>query len=121
MINADRQVPVTEVSLLDTYFNIFAVAMGENAPEKLVATNPGVFEVTANNKVYLANEPVKTLNFKSTATAGTVYFVPAYDYEGFATIGTPVETAGAEVKKSGYGFYKAVLSSGTVTITAIND
>ena len=120
MINAERQVPVTEVSLLDMYFNVFAVAMGANAPEKLVATNPGEFTVTANNKVYLANEPVKYLNF-GTATAGTVYFVPAYDYKGFATIGTTVETAGDEVKTSGYGFYKAVLSSGTVTITAIND
>ena len=120
MINAERQVPVTEVSLLDIYFNVFAVAMGANAPEKLVATNPGEFTVTANNKVYLANEPVKYLNF-GTATAGTVYFIPAYDYEGFATIGTAVETAGDEVKTSGYGFYRAVLSSGTVTITAIND
>lgn len=121
MINAERQVPVTEVSLLDMYYNIFTVAMGDDAPEKLVAANPGEFTVTANNKVYLANEPVKTLNFGGTATAGTVYFVPAYDYEGFALIGTAVETAGDEVKTSGYGFYKAVLSSGTVTITAIND
>lgn len=121
MINAERQVPVTEVSMLDLYYNVFAVAMGANAPEKLVATNPGEFEVTANNKVYLANEPVKTLNFAGTATAGTVYFIPAYDYEGFATIGTTVETAGDKVKTSGYGFYKATLSGGTVTITAIND
>ena len=121
MINAERQVPITEVSLLDMYFNVFAVAMGANAPEKLVAANPGEFTVAANSKVYLANEPVKTLNFGSGVSAGTVYFVPAYDYEGFALNGTATTTAGAEVKTSGYGFYKAVLSSGTVTITAIND
>jgi hypothetical protein len=121
MINAERQVPITEVSLLDMYFNVFAVAMEDSAPAKLEATNPGEFEVTANNKFYLANEPVKTLNFKSGVTAGTVLFVPAYDYEGFAVNGTAVETAGDEVKTSGYGFYSAVLSSGTVTITAIND
>ena len=111
MINEKRQVPITEVSLLDMYFNVFAVSMGVNAPEKLVAANPGEFTV----------EPVKTLNFGSGVSAGTVYFVPAYDYEGFALNGTATTTAGAEVKKSGYGFYKAVLSSGTVTITAIND
>ena len=121
MINAERQVPVTEVSLLDMYFNVFAVAMGDDAPAKLEATNPGAFTVSTNSKVYLANEPVKTLNFGSGVTAGTVYFVPAYDYEGFALNDTATVTAGAEVKKSGYGFYKAVLSSSTVTITAIND
>ena len=121
MINEKRQVPITEVSLLDMYFNVFAVSMGVNAPEKLVAANPGEFTVTANNKTYIANEPVKTLDFKSAATAGMVYFVPAYDYEGFAINGTAVETAGDEVKTSGYGFYAASLSSGTVTITAIND
>ena len=65
--------------------------MGENAPEKLVATNPGEFTVTANNKVYLANEPVKYLNF---GTATRHWFtLPAYDYEGFATIGTKVRNA----------------------------
>ena len=121
MINTERQVPITEVSLLDMYFNVFAVAMGANAPEKLVAANPGEFEVTTNSKVYLANEPVKTLNFGSGVTAGTVYFVPAYDYEGFALNGTATVTAGDDVKTSGYGFYKAVLSSSTVTISAIND
>lgn len=121
MINAERQVPVTEVSLLDMYFNVFAVAMGNNAPEKLEEVNPGAFKVTTNSKVYLANEPVKTINFGSGVTAGTIYFVPAYDYEGFAINGTAATTAGDDVKTSGYGFYKAVLSSGTVTITAIND
>lgn len=121
MINAERQVPVTEVSLLDMYFNVFAVAMGDNAPEKLVAANPGAFTVATNSKVYLANEPVKTLNFGSGVSAGTVYFVPAYDYEGFAINGTATVTAGDDVKTSGYGFYVASLSSGTVTISAIND
>lgn len=121
MINAERQVPVTEVSLLDMYFNVFAVTLGANAPEKLESVNPGEFDVTTNNKVYLANEPVKTLDFGGSTTAGTVYFVPAYDYEGFAIRGTATTTAGDNVKTSGYGFYKAVLSSGTVTITAIND
>lgn len=121
MINAERQVPITEVSLLDTYFNIFKVTLEDNAPEKLVATNPGEFEVTANNKFYLANEPVKTLNFKSGVNAGSVLFIPAYDYEGFAINGTATVTAGDEVKAPGYGFYSASLSSGTVTISAIND
>lgn len=121
MINAERQVPITEVSLLDMYFNVFAVTLESNAPEKLVATNPGEFEVATNNKFYLANEPVKTLNFKSGVNAGSVLFVPAYDYEGFKINGTATVTAGDDVKTSGYGLYSASLSSGTVTIAAIND
>lgn len=121
MINAERQVPVTEVSLLDLYYTIFAVTLGDSAPEKLVATNPGAFTVSTNSKVYLANEPVKTLNFGSGVTAGTVFFIPAYDYEGFAINGTATVTAGDDVKTSGYGFYVAELSSGTVTISAVND
>lgn len=121
MINAERQVPITEVSLLDMYFNVFAVTMGSDAPEKLVATNPGEFTVATNNKVYLANEPVKTLNFGGAVSAGTVYFVPAYDFEGFAINGTAVETDGDDVKTSGYGFYSAELDNGDVIITAIND
>jgi hypothetical protein len=121
MINAERQVPITEVSLLDMYYTVFKVTLDDNAPEKLASVNPGAFEVATNNMFYLANEPVKTLDFKSGVTAGTVYFVPAYDYEGFALNGTAVETAGDEVKTSGYGFYSATLSGSTVTITAIND
>ncbi len=121
MINTERQVPVTEVSLLDIYFNVFAVAMGGDAPEKLVATNPGEFTVATNSKVYLANEPVKSLNFGSSVTAGEVYFVPAYDYVGFSINGTATATVGDDVKTSGYGFYSAVLDDGDVVITAIND
>jgi hypothetical protein len=121
MINAERQVPITEVSLLDMYYTVFKVTLDDNAPEKLASVNPGAFEVATNNKFYLANEPVKTLDFKSGVTAGTVFFIPAYDYEGFKINGTATVTAGDDVKTSGYGFYAASLSSGTVTISAIND
>lgn len=117
MINTKRVVPVTVVDLLSLYATVFAVTMGENAPEKLESTAMETFNVVTNNKVYLANEPLKTLNFASTATAGTVYFIPAFDYDGFALNGTATTTAGADVDAVGYSLYKAVLSSGTVTIT----
>lgn len=120
MINVERQVPITEVSLLDMYFNVFAVTMGSDAPAKLEAANPGEFTVAANG-TYLANEPVKSLNFGSGVTDGTVLFVPAYDYKGFAINGTAIETVGDEVKTSGYGLYTATLDDGDVVITAIND
>jgi hypothetical protein len=103
------------------YYTVFKVTLDDNAPEKLASVNPGAFEVATNNKFYLANEPVKTLDFKSGVTAGTVFFIPAYDYEGFKINGTATVTAGDDVKTSGYGFYAASLSSGTVTISAIND
>lgn len=40
----------------------------------------GNFAVNANG-IYLANQPVDTMDVESTITAATVYFVPSFDYE----------------------------------------
>jgi len=117
MINNDRIVPVTVTDLLTLYGNILTIA--GTSVEKLEAVNPGEFEVAANNKTYIANEPVEFLNFGEDVTAGTIYFLAAYDFAGFAINGEATETAGAEVEKDGRTLYTATLSSSTITIAKV--
>jgi hypothetical protein len=47
-----------------------------------------------------------------------VYFVPAYDFAGFAKTGATITESG-DVDADGHTLYKAVLSSGTVTYTKV--
>ena len=82
----------------------------------------GNYQVTTNSAVYLASAPLKSLDFDVTASsvsAGTVYFVPAYDYVGFSKDGAAAVTAGAEVNADGCTLYKAVLATGTITISKV--
>jgi hypothetical protein len=48
-----------------------------------------------------------------------IYFVAAYDYEGFSVAGTKVTTSGAEVAPDGSTLYTATLASGAVTIAKV--
>lgn len=119
MVNNDRIVPIQKIDLLSMYGTILAIADVSFAV--LAATDViGDFSVTgsgaAGNK--LANQPVKTLNFASGVTGATVYFVPAYDYAGM-TINDVAITPTGTVNPDGVTLYKAVLSSGAVTITAV--
>lgn len=115
MINNDRIVPIQEISLLDAYATMLLI--GSVSVTKLSATDPATFEQETNNETVFADEPVKSFDFASTAAAGTVYFVPALNYEGFTLAGTATETAGDTVDPNGKALYKAELASGTVTIT----
>ena len=115
MINNDRIVPIQEISLLDAYATMLLI--GSVSVTKLSTTDPATFVQETNSATVLADEPVKTFDFASTATAGTVYFVPALNYEGFTLAGTATETAGDTVDPKGKALYKAELASGTVTIT----
>lgn len=116
MINHERIVPVTQIDLISLYGLILKLSQA-TAPAALdAAASTGQFTVTAAG-TYIASEPVQTLNF--TAASGTVYFVPAYDYTGFSVNGTAVTTAGDEVLADDRTLYKAVLGSGTVTITKV--
>jgi hypothetical protein len=116
MINTERIVPVTQIDLISLYGLILKLSQS-TAPTALeVTTGSGQFTV-ADAGTYIANEPVMGLNF--TATSGTVYFVPAYNYSGFAVNGTAVTTAGDAVLADDRTLYKAVLGSGTVTITKV--
>ena len=122
MINNDRIVPVQKIDLLSLIGTILGL---NNTSYTVIAAKDveGDFEVTgsgaAGNK--LANQPLKSCDFKSGVTSGTVYFVAAYDYEGFKVAGADATYAdgSATVKKDGVTLYKAVLGSGEVTVTAI--
>lgn len=122
MVNNDRIVPIQKIdylSMIGTVLNLHGTSFSVLSASDV----EGDFEVTgsgaAGNK--LAGQPVKSLDFKSGVTSGTVYFVAAYDYEGFKVAGTAVTPAegSVDVKADGITLYKAVLGSGAVTITAV--
>lgn len=125
MVNNDRIVPIQKIDLLSMYGTILTIA---NVSFAVIAPTDviGDFSVTgsgaAGNK--LANQPVTTLDFASGVTGGTVYFVPAYDFAGITVAGAAATFNSSyldndDVQPDGVTLYKAVLSSGTVTLTAV--
>lgn len=121
MINNDRIVPIQKIDLLTAISVAFAIVSEAATINGYLAADDveGDFTVTENSKVYIANQPVKSCNFASGVTAGTVYFVADYQYSGFKVAGTTVTTAGTTVNPDGVTLYKAVLASGAVTISQI--
>ena len=122
MINNDRIVPVTATDLISLYGLILLQNGNNSSLEALESVGAGEFEVKANSKLYLANEPVKALDIDKTASsvsASNIYFVPAYDYEGFSIDGAKVATAGVDVVADGRTLYKAAFSSNTITISKV--
>lgn len=120
MINANRIVPVQVIDLISLYGLILKQDTTNNSGlVALQATAPEVFTQSTNSAVAIAAEPVKTFNFASGVTAGTVYFVAAFDYVGFSINGVAEEPADGSdaVANDGRTLYKAVLSSGDITIT----
>lgn len=117
MINEKRIVPVTKVDLLTLYGNIMKLA-GTTVGD-VQASEPGVFVVSSGSGNKIAAEPVKSFDFASGVSSMTVYFVPAFDYEGFKVQGTAVTTLGATVAADGATLYTATLSSGDVTIAKV--
>lgn len=124
MINSERIVPVQVIDLLSLYGLILKQNSNNSGLAKLSASAAGEFTVKTNSAKLIAAEPVKTVDFDATASsvsAGTVYFVPAFDYKGFSIDGV-AETPAAgsdDVVADGRTLYKAVLSSGDITITKI--
>jgi energy-converting hydrogenase Eha subunit C len=121
MINNDRIVPVQKIdflSLIGTVMTLIGTSYGVIDASDV----EGTFSVTGSGSVgnKLAAQPVKSLDFASGVTAGTVYFVAAYDYAGITVNGSESYGDGsATVKPDGITLYKAVLSSGAVTVTAV--
>lgn len=114
MINTEKIVPVVKIDLISLYSTILIAA--NISAEKITGEE---IQVKANSKVYLANEPVKSVDFDATASsvsAGTVYFVPDFDFAGVTKDGAKVT---ADVDADGYSLYKAVLDSGTVTVSKV--
>lgn len=123
MINNDRIVPIQKMDLLTMIGTILALH-GTSYAVLAASDTEGDFSVTgtgaAGNK--LANQPAKSIDFATGVTGGTVYFVAAYDYAGITVAGAAATIAdgSATVKPDGVTVYKAVLSSGSVTITAVS-
>jgi len=125
MINNDRIVPITRIDLL----SLIGTVLGLNGTSYTVLESldvEGDFDLTgsgaAGNK--LCAQPVKTLNFHTGVTSGTVYFVAAHDFEGItyhegpATFNTS-NIDNEDVVGDAATLYKAALSSGTITLTAV--
>lgn len=109
----DRIVPIHRTDLISLYYAAFAI--GGSAPTKIVAVAPGVFEI---EEAGLCVEPVKKA--KITTESGEIYFVPAYDFEGFTNESDEKITIdGAEVDPDGVSLYSLTISSGTYTAAKI--
>ena len=121
MINSDRIVPVTATDLITLYGLILKQDTTNNST--LAALNAlnveGDFKVTSGSAPLLASQPAKSIDIDATASSvssATIYFVPAYDYKGFTIDGVAITPTGTVVA-DGSTLYKAVLATGTVTIT----
>lgn len=119
MINSNRVVPVTKVDLLTLYGNIMKLAGTTVA--SVDASTPGVFVVSTGSGNKIASEPVKSFDFASGVTSMVVYFIPAYDFEGFKVQGTAVTPAGGSVAvdADSVTLYTATLADGAVTIAKV--
>jgi len=117
MINKDRIVPIEKIDFLSLIATVIGL-VGTTYTVLKSSDIEGNFAVETAG-VYLADQPVKALDF--TAASGTVYFTPAYDFAGITVNGAEATIAegSAEVESNAVGLYRAVLSSGSVTVTAI--
>ena len=113
MIKSERIVPILRTDYLSLIGTILAL---ESVSYSVLKSSdvPGDFSV-AEAGTYLADQPVKSLDF--VAESGTVYFVADFAFKGFKVSGSAVETEVVPTPDA-VSLYKAVLSSGTVTVTA---
>lgn len=129
MVNNDRIVPIQKIDLLSMYGTIltFIHLLQSNTLNILAASSvEGDFSVTGSGSAgsFLANQPVKTLDFPEAVTGATVYFVPAYDFSAITVAGAAATIgdsgiALADIQPDGVTLYGAVLSSGEVNIMAL--
>ena len=123
MINKDRIVPVQATDLLSLYGLILKMDTTNNSTlAKLDALDvDGAFQVKSGSAPLLCSQPAETIDIDATASSvssATIYFVPAYDYKGFTIDGSVVTPTGS-VDADGVTLYKAVLSTGAITITKV--
>lgn len=125
MVSKDRIVPIQKIDRISAFGEMLAVANVSTALVK--ASNPeGDFAITgsgsAGNK--LCNEPARSIELANGITGITVYFVSGAEFKGITKNGSAVTLASASLAYAdlacdGVTMYKAVLSSGEVTISAI--
>lgn len=121
MVNKDFIIPVQKTDLLSLYGTVLTIASVSFAIAE--CSVEGECDVTGSGSAgnFLANGPVKSIDFKSGVTGATVYFIPAYDYEGIKVAGAAatMDADSVDVDAVDANLYKAVLSSGEVKITAV--
>jgi hypothetical protein len=122
MINNDRIVPIQKIdyiSMIGTVLTLHGTSYTVLGATDVV----GDFSVTGTGAAgtFLANQPVKTLDFATGVTGGTVYFVADYNFGAITVAGATATFAegSATVVADGATLYKAVLASGSVTVTVI--
>jgi len=123
MINNDRIVPVQKSDLISLFGTILGL-IGTSYNVLAASDVEGTFAVTGSGAAgnLLANQPVKALDFGENVTTATVYFVAAYDFEGFTNNGAAatIASGSVDVKPDGVTLYKAARASGgAVTISAV--
>lgn len=117
MINSDRIVPVQATDLISLYAVILKQDSNNSSMAKASASDvEGDFTISTGVK--LCDQPLKSCNI--TGASATIYFVADYKYEGFYLSGVFEEpqSGSADVVADG-SLYKAVLSSGDITITKV--
>lgn len=126
MINKERIVPVAKSDLLTLYGTMLTMA-GVSYSKLAAADINGDFSVIGSGAAgtFLCAEPVKSLDIPAAVTGCTIYFVAGYSFDGLtvAGAGPTFDVSGqtnAGVIKDCATLYKAVLSSGTVTLTAVS-
>lgn len=117
MINNDRIVPVTKTDLLTLYGTVLKAA-SVSVTALNASDSEGNFSQATNSATVICSEPVKTLNFGSSVTAATVYFIAAYDYKGFTKDSATLTVTG-EVDADGSTLYSATLSTNALTIAKV--
>ncbi len=122
MINKDRIVPVQATDLITLYALILKQDSNNSTLAKVDAKNAnGDFAITAASTPLLCSEPAKSIDLAAAVTAATVYFVPTYDFVGFSLAGVAEKPAAGsvDIEADGNTLYKAVLSSGDITVTKV--
>lgn len=124
MINENRIVPVTKTDLLSLYSVILKQDSNNSGLAKLVSSDVvGNFEIKTNSAVLIADQPVVSCDIDATASsvsAATLFFVADNAFVGFSIDGVAVTPAdGSAAVVADGSLYKAVLSSGAITITKV--
>ena len=120
MINTNRIVPTNRTDLITLYALILKQDTTNNSTlAKVDAANVnGDFAITSASTPLICSEPAKSIDLAAAVTSATVYFVPAYDFKGFTLAGVAEEPSGT-IDADGSTLYKAVLSSGDITVTKV--
>ena len=116
MINNDRIVPITAVSLLDMYAVILnqVAILNSGTLAKLDAAEPGEFEIETAG-LYICDEPVKHVEIAD-STDCAFYFIPAYDFKGIAINEVEQDLSSFDIQPDGRTLYMAEVSSGTLSV-----